>query len=111
MASICVAIGGPGLPYVMVDDRLLVTARVEHWFVGHRQFGYISGPAGNLNEIGRYAGFRAGLDAAGLDPAEALYWQGDFSLVGGVQAGRDFLSGRTVQPPSTRRATAWRSAS
>jgi LacI family repressor for deo operon, udp, cdd, tsx, nupC, and nupG len=105
MASICVAIEGSGLPYVMVDDHSASLRVVEHLVgLGHRRFGYISGPAGNLNEIGRYAGFRAGLDAAGFDPAEALYWQGDFSLAGGVAAGRDFLS-RSDRPTAVYAAS------
>jgi LacI family repressor for deo operon, udp, cdd, tsx, nupC, and nupG len=33
----------------------------------------------------------AGIEAAGLDPQEMVYWPGDFYLESGVAAGRDFL--------------------
>ena len=96
IATICVAIPGSGLPYVMVEDRKASKAAVEHLFaLGHRRFGYIAGPAENTNELGRRAGFRATLTALGLDPDEAAYWPGDFMLPSGVRAGEDFLRRKT----------------
>ena len=57
------------LPSIMVDDHKSSRTVVEHLVsLGHRSFGYVSGPAGNRNEIGRHEGFVAGLAAAGFDP-------------------------------------------
>jgi LacI family transcriptional regulator, repressor for deo operon, udp, cdd, tsx, nupC, and nupG len=93
MATICVAIRGSGLPFVMVDDIEASRRVVEHLYaLGHRRFGYIAGPVGNMNEIGRRRGFVAALVERGVDPEEAVYWPGDFMLQAGVDAGRDFLA-------------------
>ena len=94
IATICVDIPGSALPFVMVDDQLGVAhaSSSTSSALGHRRFGYISGPAGNRNEIGRRDGFVAGLAAAGLDPGQAIYWQGDFMIESGVGAAREFLA-------------------
>ena len=105
MATICVAIAGSGLPYVMVDDDTASRAVVQHLVaLGHRRLGYIGGPAGNMNEIGRRAGFVAALAEAGIDPRTATFWPGDFMLEAGVAAGQAFLA-------SKRRPTAVYAAS
>jgi LacI family repressor for deo operon, udp, cdd, tsx, nupC, and nupG len=93
MASICVAIPEAGLPFVMVDDRRAAAVVAEHLLaLGHRRFGYISGPAGNMAEIGRFAGFSAALEAAGVEVSEIAYWPGDFMLESGILAAREFLA-------------------
>lgn len=93
MATICVEIPNGNLPSIMVDDNEATLKVVEHLIsLGHRSFGYISGPQGNQNEIGRRAGFVAALSAAGLDPRKAVYWPGDFTIATGVAAARDFLA-------------------
>jgi LacI family repressor for deo operon, udp, cdd, tsx, nupC, and nupG len=92
MASICVEIPGSGLPAVLVDDRAAGESVAAHLLsLGHRRFGYVSGPAGNMSEVGRWGGFRAGMANAGFDPEDTLYWQGDFSLEAGIAAGHAFL--------------------
>jgi LacI family repressor for deo operon, udp, cdd, tsx, nupC, and nupG len=92
MASICVEIPGSGLPAVLVNDRAAGKSVAAHLVaLGHRRFGYVSGPAGNMSEVGRWGGFRAGIAKAGLDPDDTLYWQGDFSLEAGIATGRAFL--------------------
>jgi LacI family repressor for deo operon, udp, cdd, tsx, nupC, and nupG len=94
MATICVDIDG-SFPSIMVDDRRASEKVVEHLVsLGHRTFGYVSGPAENRNEIGRREGFMRGLAAHGFDPADALYLQGDFMIDSGVQAAHAFLSAR-----------------
>ena len=98
MATICVDIDGT-FPSVMVDDHKTSRAVVDHLIgLGHERFGYVSGPFGNRNEIGRRKGFEAGLSAAGFDPGEAYYWQGDFMIPSGVEAAREFLACAT--PPT-----------
>lgn len=93
LATICVELSESSFPSVMVDDQLASRTVVEHLAaLGHRSFGYISGPKENRNEIGRREGFIAGLSAAGFDPGQAHYWQGDFMIESGVGAAREFLA-------------------
>jgi LacI family transcriptional regulator, repressor for deo operon, udp, cdd, tsx, nupC, and nupG len=95
MATICVRIAGTRLPHVVVNDRTAARAVVEHLFgLGHRRFGFISGPAGNINSEDRLLGFREALAAARLDPDRATYWAGDFMLGSGVRAAEQFLAAR-----------------
>jgi LacI family transcriptional regulator, repressor for deo operon, udp, cdd, tsx, nupC, and nupG len=99
MAAVCVKI--PGLPYVMVNDGRASALIMRHLLgLGHRRFGYISGPQGNANEIGRRTAFRRALAAADLDPDEAAYWQGDFMLESGVRAAHQFLALNAVRRPT-----------
>lgn len=94
MATICVDIEGQ-LPSIMVDDHKSSRTVIDHLVsLGHRSFGYVSGPRGNRNEIGRREGFMAALAAAGLDPREASCWQGDFMISSGVRAAQEFLASR-----------------
>jgi LacI family transcriptional regulator, repressor for deo operon, udp, cdd, tsx, nupC, and nupG len=98
MATICVAIPGSGLPHILVDDRAASVAVVEHLAgLGHRRFGFIAGPAQNINSIDRRRGFRDGLAGAGLDPDQAVYWPGNFMFDSGIAAAQDFLA-RTDRP-------------
>jgi LacI family transcriptional regulator, repressor for deo operon, udp, cdd, tsx, nupC, and nupG len=93
LATICVHISDSGFASVMVDDEFASRKVVDHLVgLGHRRFGYVSGPLENRNEIGRRGGFIAGLSAAGLDPGQAHYWQGDFMIGSGVGAAREFLA-------------------
>jgi LacI family transcriptional regulator, repressor for deo operon, udp, cdd, tsx, nupC, and nupG len=93
MATICVAIPETDLPFVMVDNRKAAAAAAAHLVeLGHRRFGYIAGPADNLNNVERRAGFLAGIAAAGLDPRAVIQWPGDFYLQSGAAVGREFLS-------------------
>ena len=93
IATICVSIPNSGVPSIMVDDDAASLRVVDHIVgLGHRRFGYVSGPARNQNEIGRRRGFMAGLKAAGLDPGDVHYWSGDFTLSAGVAAAHEFLA-------------------
>jgi LacI family transcriptional regulator, repressor for deo operon, udp, cdd, tsx, nupC, and nupG len=93
LATICVDIFELSFPSIMVDDQLASRTVVEHLVgLGHRHFGYLSGPAENRNEVGRREGFVAGLSAAGLDPGQAHYWQGDFMIQSGVSGAEQFLA-------------------
>ncbi len=93
MAAVCAAIPGLAAPQVAVDDRRASIDVAEHFLgLGHRRFGYISGPEGNINETERYSGFIEGLAVAGIGCEAVTYWHGLFNLQAGVEAGRDFLS-------------------
>lgn len=93
IATICMEIPGSLFPSVMVDDQKS-SRRVAEYLVslGHRTFGYVSGPKGNRNELGRREGFATALAEAGFDPARISSWQGDFMIESGVQAAREFLA-------------------
>jgi LacI family repressor for deo operon, udp, cdd, tsx, nupC, and nupG len=60
--------------------------------LGPRSFGYVSGPKGNRNDLGRREGFAAGLADAGFDPARTYFWQGDFMIESGMRAAHEFLA-------------------
>jgi LacI family repressor for deo operon, udp, cdd, tsx, nupC, and nupG len=93
MATICVGIPGSDLPFVMVDNHKAAMAAVRHLVeLGHRRFGYIAGPADNMNDVQRRAGFVAAIEAAGMDPCRAAFWPGDFYFDAGAAVGRDFLA-------------------
>ena len=100
IATICVSVGG-GLASIMVNDQAGSRRVVDHLVgLGHKTFGYVSGPAGNQNEIGRWEGFCQGLAAAGFDATKVPYWPGDFSIAAGVAAGRAFLALPRPERPS-----------
>lgn len=63
--------------------------------LGHRQIGFIGGPAELSVSERRLAGYRDGLGVAGLDPDSGLVVGGDFSLEGG-RAAAGQLIGRGV---------------
>jgi LacI family repressor for deo operon, udp, cdd, tsx, nupC, and nupG len=95
MATICSGIPGSGLPFVMVDNYKASLAVAGHLVgLGHRRFGYIHGPADNVNDVERRAGFLAGLEAEGIELDDVSFWHGDFYLESGMAAGRDFLANR-----------------
>jgi LacI family transcriptional regulator len=54
--------------------------------LGHRRIGFIGGPAGLSVSERRLAGYRNGLEVAGLDLDPELVVEGDFSLEGGRAA-------------------------
>ena len=65
MVSVCGAIPGLRSPHVIVNDRGASVSVAEHLLaLGHRRFGYVSGPPDNINETERYGGFLEGLRAA-----------------------------------------------
>ena len=93
MAGICARVPGQQSPHVVVDDRTSSVRVAEHLLgLGHRRFGYVSGPNENINEVERYAGFLQGLDAAGIGPDAVIRWPGEFNLAAGIRAGQDYLS-------------------
>jgi LacI family transcriptional regulator len=59
--------------------------------LGHRRIGVISGPPALTTTQDRLAGFRRGLNQAGLSPSDKLIRPGDFSRDGGERAMDDLL--------------------
>jgi LacI family repressor for deo operon, udp, cdd, tsx, nupC, and nupG len=92
MVALCAAIPELAGPSVVVDDRL-ASGRVARHLVGlgHRRFGYARGPEGNFNEIHRFAGFTAELEACGIAADTVRTWPGLFDMKSGVAVGKAFL--------------------
>ena len=85
----------PGWATVRIDDKQTARTAVEHLVdLGHRRIAYVGGP-GVLDFTApnaRQAGYRASLEAAGLPHDPTLEADGDFTLAGGIEAGRQLLS-------------------
>ncbi|HEX2529597.1 MAG TPA: LacI family DNA-binding transcriptional regulator [Geminicoccus sp.] len=82
----------PDLPVVMVDDAEAARTVARHLLdLGHRRFGYVTGPAWHPIEHVRFGGFLETLQAAGI-PADAVTrYDGDFRLGSGSDAAKVFL--------------------
>ncbi len=93
MVAMCAAIPDSRIPAVVVQDREASQAAVRHLAQqGHRRLGYISGPAGNVIEAERFAGFLIGMAEAGLTEADFVRWEGRFVFSAGVQAAQAYLA-------------------
>jgi LacI family transcriptional regulator, repressor for deo operon, udp, cdd, tsx, nupC, and nupG len=83
--ALCEAIEGVGIPQVEVDNREAASRMTEYLAgLGHRKIGYVCGPAENVLEKARFAGYRDGMEKTGrrLDPT--FIWPGDYKLDTGV---------------------------
>ena len=99
MAAVCAAVPGLSAPHITVDDRRASIDVATHFLeLGHRRFGYISGPSGNVNEVDRYKGFLEGLKHGGVAAEAVTYWSGQFNLQAGVDAARAYLE--LADPPT-----------
>ena len=91
IVGLCVPIA-PAIPAVLVDDRAGGAIVARHLLdLGHRRFGYVSGPEGNFNERQRWTGFVAALAEAGVAEAEIVRYPGSFHVSTGAAAGEAFL--------------------
>lgn len=81
------------VPAVLVREREAAAAVARHLLeLGHRRFGYVTGPATNHIEHERWAGFRDALTEAGIAEPGIRRYPGDFRLASGVAAGRALLA-------------------
>jgi LacI family repressor for deo operon, udp, cdd, tsx, nupC, and nupG len=81
------------IPAVLVREREAAAAVAAHLLsLGHRRFGYVTGPKGNYVDGERWAGFRDALVAAGIREADIRRYPGNFRIATGVEAGRRFLA-------------------
>lgn len=65
----------PSLINVSVDNVVGAHLAAGHLLqLGHRQLAFVSGSLGSVNRGERYRGFRAALDNAGIDAADAIVW-------------------------------------
>jgi LacI family repressor for deo operon, udp, cdd, tsx, nupC, and nupG len=91
--SLCERIPGSKLPHVETANREAARAMTEYLLrLGHRRIGYLRGPAANVLEHDRYAGFCDALAAAGLPLDPQLVQSGDFSIATGEAAAKDYLA-------------------
>ncbi|MFO1036848.1 MAG: LacI family DNA-binding transcriptional regulator [Geminicoccaceae bacterium] len=88
----------PSVPTVLVDERGGAAQAARHLLdLGHRRFGYVSGPPGHIDEE-RWLGFSETLADAGIAADSVVRWQGDFHVASGLAAGTQFLGLR--HPPT-----------
>jgi LacI family transcriptional regulator len=66
--------------------------------LGHRRIGFIAGPRSLLCSRARLDGYRAGLEAAGIEMVDPLIRQGDFYTESGYDGGNALLDLR--DPPT-----------
>lgn len=59
--------------------------------LGHRRIGFIAGPRRLLCSRARLDGYRAGLEAAGIEIEEGLVWYGNFHHESGLDGGNALL--------------------
>lgn len=93
VVGLCAAIPVSGVPNVVVQNRTAGRQAVTRLAsLGHRRFGYISGPAGNIIETERFAGFNEGIVEAEISRRDVVRWEGQFTFACGVTAAEDFLA-------------------
>jgi LacI family transcriptional regulator len=86
-------------PRIEVDARWGFSHLIAHLVGrGHKRIAYIGAPAGLMLERDRQAGYRDGLQAAGLKIETDLIQAGDLTRHGGYQATATLLA--LEQPPS-----------
>ena len=83
------------VPAVLVQEREGAAAVARHLLeLGHRRFGYVTGPADNYIANERWAGFIDTLAEAGIAAESVVRYPGDFDVATGVEAGRRFLESK-----------------
>ena len=89
-------VDGHRLPSVSVDDSAGIRAAVAHLAeLGHRRIGHVAGPQDVSTGLGRYRGFRAGVEAAGLDEdPELVVFAASFSESAGFEGACELLKRR-----------------
>ena len=93
VVAVCERIENAPIPQVEAQNEEAAAQAAAHLLaLGHRRLAYLSGPAGNVLEQARHAGFLAGVRAGGQDPAAVQCYTGDFTLAAGVEAARCFLA-------------------
>ncbi len=79
-------------PYIEMDSRGAFAQLVAHLVArGHRRIAYIGAPEGITLQAERYAGYRDGLAAAGIELDPDLVASGDLTRAGGYEAARRLL--------------------
>ncbi|MCX2721228.1 LacI family DNA-binding transcriptional regulator [Roseibium salinum] len=83
----------PAVPMSVVDNLLGAKLAVSHLLErGHSKIGHVTGLLTHRPGRDRLEGFRATLKDAGLDPAPAWTFEGDYTLDAGAKAARAWLA-------------------
>lgn len=92
----------PGWASVCIDDELAARTAIEHLTgLGHRRIAYVGGLTNELEfaaPLARLRGYRKAMHEAGLIAERALETSSDFTISGGITAGRALLE--RDNPPS-----------
>ena len=100
VVALCEAIEGADIPQIEADNREAACRMTEYLAgLGHRTIGYVCGPAANVLEKERFAGYRDGLTKSGQEFEAAFVWPGDYKLESGMVVARQIIA-------SERRPTA-----
>ncbi|GHJ36975.1 LacI family DNA-binding transcriptional regulator [Streptomyces sp. TS71-3] len=84
---------GSGHSFVGIDNAAAAGAATRHLIEhGHRRIACVAGPGDQRNAADRLAGWRTALEESGIAPDPALVHVDDFSVEGGVRAGRALLT-------------------
>jgi LacI family repressor for deo operon, udp, cdd, tsx, nupC, and nupG len=96
VVALCEAIEGAGIPQIEANNREAASIMTQYLArLGHREIGHIRGPAENVLERERFAGYSEGLEKAGLTFDPALVWPGDYKLETGALIGRQIVARET----------------
>lgn len=107
-ASLARSLERMGLPFVVLNRRLraipnyvvfdsFAAARIatDHLIsLGHRRIAHLTGRATGYNGVRRLAGYRAALEAAGIEPRTNMIVVAGYSFEGGEAAMRELLRSR-----------------
>jgi len=92
MVALCEAIEEADIPQIEVDNREAACRMTRYLAgLGHRDIGYICGPAGNVLEKERFRGYRDGLAETGSMFDPSFVWAGDYRLESGALVGQQLL--------------------
>jgi LacI family transcriptional regulator len=81
-----------GIPSVTVDDEAGAVLATEHLLtLGHRRIGHVAGPQNADTARRRLAGFRAALEASGIEPDPQAIAETSFDEAGGHVAATRLL--------------------
>ena len=92
IVAVSVPAASSDLPAVLVQERQGAAAAARHLLeLGHRRFGYISGPSGHFIDAERWGGYRDALQERGVRAGSIVHLPGDFHVASGLAAGARFL--------------------
>jgi LacI family transcriptional regulator len=92
LVTVAMGLQKAGIRNVRIDDFAAAFEITQHLIsLGHRHLGFIPGHPDHVASIERERGFKAGLEAAGIDPTSAPVEQGYFSYRSGLAAAERLL--------------------
>lgn len=93
IVAVSIPLADAKAPAVLVQEREGGEAVARHLLaLGHRRFGYVTGPVGNFGDTERWAGFSGVLGESGVAPGTIQRWAGDFHVETGFAAGQAFTA-------------------